>query len=169
MVAAGGRIYASDINDIVAGTTGKPLCVARQATGGQTVNHNSATAILWDTEDVDTHGIHSTSSNTDRFTPNKAGWYSVRSTVVMASRADYLRLDVVAEQNGSSPLSSRTREAAAQTSGSASAMNDVDAYFNGTSDYVRILVTQTNGASASATTGGTGSFGSSVRIEYIRP
>ena len=47
------------------------------------INNNTTTAITWDTEDFDTDGFHSTSTNTSRFTipAGKAGKYLFQSTI----------------------------------------------------------------------------------------
>jgi len=47
------------------------------------INNNTTTAITWNTEDFDTDGFHSTSTNTSRFTipAGKAGKYLFQSTI----------------------------------------------------------------------------------------
>ena len=49
------------------------------AAGGQSISNSTWTALTWDSEDFDTDGFHSTSSNTDRITipSGKAGKYLV--------------------------------------------------------------------------------------------
>lgn len=86
MVSAGGKVFASDVNDVINGTIQRPLCVLRKSTVTSIAN-NSVTSLTWDTEDVDTAGWHSTSSNTSRITPNKAGWIRFTGTITFASNA----------------------------------------------------------------------------------
>lgn len=53
-----------------------PLCQVRQSVV-QPLANNTFTSLTFATEDVDSAGMHSTSSNTDRLTSVYAGWYRV--------------------------------------------------------------------------------------------
>lgn len=60
-----------------------PICILR-ASAIQAVANNGA-ALTWNTEDVDTAGIHSTSVNPTRITPNIAGYWQFTATTQFAS------------------------------------------------------------------------------------
>jgi len=61
-------------------------CGLRKSTG-QTLANETITAITWDTEEFDTDGYHSTSSNTSRITVPKAGKYLITASLSYASNA----------------------------------------------------------------------------------
>ena len=69
----------------------RPICQARQ-TVAQSVANNTSTAITMDSEDVDSSGMHSTSSNTSRLTAVYPGWYQVSSGVSAAANATGFRM-----------------------------------------------------------------------------
>src|SRR4051794_29114146 len=56
--------------------TGGPTWALTHTTG-QSIPNSAWTTMLWPDERVDTGGVHSTSSNTDRVTITQAGLYSV--------------------------------------------------------------------------------------------
>jgi hypothetical protein len=58
-----------------------------RATTVQSITNNTPTPILYDAEDSDTHGGHSTSSNTSRYTAQVAGWYLCSGNVSMTGSA----------------------------------------------------------------------------------
>lgn len=88
MVGQEFRVYDSTSPTVVSfwwnGTIWSPtqtvLCQLRQASG-QVIANNTTTALTWDTEDVDTHNGHSTSSNTSRYVAPYAGWYEVSGAI----------------------------------------------------------------------------------------
>lgn len=86
MVASGGKVFSSDINEVIDGTIERPLCILRKSTVTSIAN-NSVTSLTWDTEDMDSDGWHSTSSNTSRITPTKAGWIRFTGTITFANNS----------------------------------------------------------------------------------
>lgn len=67
-----------------------PLFVGTQ-TATQSVNNNAWTALTLDTEQQDTYGGHSTTTNTSRYTVQVAGWYTVCGVSVWANNATGVR------------------------------------------------------------------------------
>lgn len=67
-----------------------PICKVRQ-TVAQSLTNSTATAITFTTEDVDTSGMHSTSSNTSRLVATVAGWYLCTGNISYASNATGIR------------------------------------------------------------------------------
>lgn len=64
-----------------------PALLQIRATSTQALANNTQTAILFDTEDVDSTGMHSTSSNTSRATAVYPGWYQFNGGIPIASNA----------------------------------------------------------------------------------
>ena len=77
-----------------------PVCELRQ-TAAQSIPNSSVTAINFDTEDIDTDGMHSTSTNTSRATAVTAGRYQVSGGVGFAGNATVRRQASIAG-NGTS-------------------------------------------------------------------
>ncbi len=67
-------------------TDGKPLCVAYRSTN-QTIANSTITAITWNAETLDNTGMHSTATNTSRYTATSDGWHRIRAQLVWASSA----------------------------------------------------------------------------------
>lgn len=49
--------------------------------GTQSIPNNTATAVTWETEQIDRDGGHSTSSQTSRYVCQTTGWYQIVGTV----------------------------------------------------------------------------------------
>ena len=62
-----------------------PVVAELRQTAGQSLTHNTAAVVTFGAEDVDTHGGHSTVSNTSRYTAQVAGWYWCAGGVSFAS------------------------------------------------------------------------------------
>jgi hypothetical protein len=76
---AGEIVLASYFNTNINGPIGWLLAraiVRCRQTSAQTISSASYTAVLYDTEDVDSTGMHSTVTNTTRFTAVYPGWYT---------------------------------------------------------------------------------------------
>jgi hypothetical protein len=90
-VLAGALIDANDLVNAVL----PPLAMLRQ-TAAQTLTTGTYTAVLFDTEDFDSHNGHSTVSNTSRYTAVTAGVYEVSGGCAFAANATGRRLARVA-------------------------------------------------------------------------
>lgn len=75
------------------------LCQVRSA-ANQSLPNNAFTALTFDTEDVDTTGMHSTVSNTARLTAVYPGWYDVDAIASQASVASATQRAVRFTVNG---------------------------------------------------------------------
>lgn len=82
-VAAGAPITAAALAFIDA----KPVAVLQQ-TVTQSVANTSWGVLTFDTETLDTHNGHSTSSNTSRYTCQVAGWYRVTVRAAFATNSN---------------------------------------------------------------------------------
>jgi len=141
-VGAGGIIYASDINRALRGGPERPLCVLRNAAVQSVANNSVATALTWDTEVVDTHGWHSTSSNTSRITPNVAGWVELKAFVHFAGNATGRRA-AVAKMNAGTANYGEIK--AATSASGVSALVVREFLVNGSTDYLEVFGFQDSG------------------------
>lgn len=159
-VSAGGRIYASDLNQLLA----KPL-VRLVASGTQALADNTPVVITFSTEDIDTHGFHSTSVNTGRITPNIAGFYRFWGTVFFEAQSTPVVSNAFIRLNGATSLAPAGRMApGTQAFGLAcTVMQEM----NGTTDYVE-LIGQQDSAGADNTNQSI-QFSSVFECEFIRP
>lgn len=71
VTAANMNLYLRDVDNFL---LARPICQARQATL-QSIANTTWTSYTCDAEDVDSSGMHSTSSNTSRLTAVYPGWY----------------------------------------------------------------------------------------------
>lgn len=62
-------------------TTLRPPTVQLRQSVAQSIPAGSPTGLLFDIEELDTHGMHSTASQTSRIIPPVAGWYRVAGSV----------------------------------------------------------------------------------------
>lgn len=121
-----------------------PLCQV-YATVGQNIPNNSNTAILYDSENIDLYGMHSTVTNTSRITPTAPGWYEVSGGAVFAPNATGDRR-VQIYVNGSG-ISYAAAQVQTVTTGLGTAVGcpTVELYFNGTTDYCEMYAYQDSG------------------------
>jgi hypothetical protein len=149
--ASGNILTAADLNAVT-----KPwnaFCQVRMSTP-QSLTNNTTTTLLFDTEDLDPLGWHSTSTFTGRITPNIAGWYEARGTIAGAADADYTRAEAFFWKNagnltpirGFSYLSHSTGAVIPDGSGTSNWV-----LMNGSSDYMELTAIQVN-TSANANT-----------------
>lgn len=131
------------------------VCQLVQASA-QTVAYNTPTTVTFGVEDLDPRGWHSTSSNTDRVTPDIAGWYRVTFLAEWSTDTDYTRLLVDVQKNGA--LVGTPRMGWDLRAASAAGLSPVDMMassplisMNGTTDYISLGAYQTNASSGSAT------------------
>ena len=78
--------FNTNINGPLSYLLSPPIVQGRQ-TVAQTLTNNTDAAITMDTEDVDSSGMHSTSSNTSRFTAVYPGWYQCAGSVGFSANA----------------------------------------------------------------------------------
>jgi len=85
--SAGSVLTAAQLNtnvrDAVNFVIAPPLAVLRQ-TVAQIFTTGIGAAFLFDTEDLDRDGGHSTTTNTSRYVSQTAGWYQMQGTAMFA-------------------------------------------------------------------------------------
>lgn len=141
-VGAGGIIYASDINRALRGGPERPLVILRNTVTQSVANNSVATALTWDTEVEDTHGWHSTTSNTSRITPTVAGWIEVIAFIHFAGNTTGRRAAVL-KLNAGSPNYGEIKAATSASGVSSSVTRQYEV--NGTTDYVEVFGFQDSG------------------------
>jgi hypothetical protein len=112
-----------------------------------TMTSGTPLMFTWDTEQYDTDGIHSPTTNPSRLTPQTAGLYHVEGQIDFAASAVGAR-QVGILFNGSTAAAYDT-----QPTGSAVLQCSKDIYFNGTTDYVELQGLQTSGGNLNDTAG----------------
>jgi hypothetical protein len=165
-VAAGATIDATDITNLQAYTTGKPL-VRLVAQSAQSLADNVATAITFgaSSEDIDTHGFHDTTTNPSRITPNVAGYYRAVAAAVFEAQTTAVVSQTYVRKNGSTNMAAAGRTAPGTQA--FSLMASVIVSCNGTTDYVE-MVMQQDSAGADNTNASV-FLSSTFELEFLRP
>jgi hypothetical protein len=76
--------FMNGIRDALNFLLAPPAAVVRQ-TVVQSIPTSVQTPLLFDTEDADSDGGHSASSNTDRYTAQTPGWYNLRGQLSISA------------------------------------------------------------------------------------
>jgi hypothetical protein len=165
-VGAGDNAYWSDVST----TIEKPLVRLIQQSA-QSLPSATNTALTFGTssEDIDTHGFHSTSSNTSRVTPTVAGYYRCRAHLHMASGANNLTQLVVGIGKNGTRVDPHTVYRPDPSTAATGAASEAIVSCNGSTDYIEAIVNQQNSGSTSRDTGSATPFRSTLEVEYIRP
>lgn len=140
-----------------------PLAKMRNSTT-QSIATATVTALTWDTEDYDTVGGHSTSSNTSRYTcqTGYAGYYRLNGTVWWAGSAAGSYRRCLFSVNGSTVAGSCNSEP--PVAGIISVISSTIVFLN-VGDYVECDAQQDSGGALSTT--GTGSTQSWFEVQWI--
>ncbi len=166
MANAGAPASASEIAAQLAGSSLKPL-VRLVAGATQSIPDNTATALQFSTEDVDTHGYHDNATNNSRITPTKAGWYRVSGTYYTGGRADYASVTCFLRKNGSTTFAPGGR-LMVPPNGTTAVSCSASIPFNGAGDYVELMALQDNTANAAQVTTVSLYFTSTLEAEFVR-
>lgn len=167
--AAGDPIYADDLNELLKYSVNRRHCTLVQQSG-QSVSDNTETSITFGSgsESFDDYGWHSTSSNTDRITPNVAGRYRVVAQLVFAFSTTITRCAVSVSKNGSIIDSSGNHKP--NSTNSVATMGGIVETFvdlNGTTDYISMSARHQSSGSASQTTNVSTSGMTKLHVELI--
>jgi hypothetical protein len=127
----------------------RPYCILNQ-TVSQSLANNASTTILFDSEEVDTDGGHSTSATTGQYAVQTSGWYDLRATVLFAANATGTRRAAF-QINGTGRFYGEQSGGAAPTY--ESAVNISDVVYIAAGSYVIVVALQTSGAALSTATG----------------
>jgi hypothetical protein len=125
----------------------RPLAILRQTTT-QSLPTGTATALTFDTEDIDRDNGHSTSVNPSRYTSQTAGYYYVTAHGSFAGNATGVR-NIAAYVNGTQSTSLMATTSSTLTAGTTAHLSFSGIVYLNVSDYLEIFATQTSGGALS--------------------
>jgi hypothetical protein len=164
---AGQIVLDTDFDVVEQASSQKPICrVVANAT--QSIPDNTATALTFLQEDIDTHGFHSTSANTSRITPTVAGIYRFYSNCIIGGRTDYASVETHIRINGSTNLAPSDRQGNEVNAVAFTVQAEAWVNMNGTTDYAEAIVTQDNTANVAQVTNQSVNLSSVFMCEYMR-
>ncbi len=105
LFAVGEVVTADNINTYNSGIAfleNPPLCVMYQA-GAQSIPNAALTAVIFDTNEVDTYNGHSLVTNPTRYTSQVAGWYELSGVGSLVSGAGTFRVTTWAKNGTAVP------------------------------------------------------------------
>lgn len=144
---AGEVVLASYFNTNINGPIGfllaPPILEIRQTTL-MTVTTSTWTAATFTTEDVDSSGMHSTSSNTDRCTAVYPGWYQFSGGSGWAANSTGAR-GTYWDVNAAALNGSQTLEPPLTTGNTSIYPSRTKQIFLNVSDYARLMIWQSSG------------------------
>lgn len=147
-------IYGSDVTDGITYLANAPLFIGSQ-TAAQSVPNNTITALTLDSEAVDTYNGHSTSVNTSRYTPTRAGYYWVLGVYAPAANATGNRFALIYKNGAAATLAQNGGlAAAASNTGAVQVLALVQC--DGVSDYVEVVAFQNSGGALNTAPSPTG-------------
>lgn len=129
-----------------------PAAVCVQA-AGQSVATSTYVPVTFSAEVMKDQITHSTSVNTSRFTPTKAGYYRVSGHVILGvANTAGIRLAEVRKNGAAVAGGTRIHSGQAGVNASPSATFDMVVQCNGTTDYIEVAVFQDSGGSLTTAT-----------------
>lgn len=146
----------------------KPVGRLRQTVTQSGLTDATIFAVTFTTEDFDTHSYHSTSSNTSRVTPTKAGYYRTAGVLCFAGQSDYVGLDAMIRLNGTA-LQGATRYGPPGNNTTIALPVDAIVPINGSGDYFELAGRADRSGNTSTGTTFSSFLGSTLEWEYIRP
>jgi hypothetical protein len=122
-------------------------CTAYKITTAQSLANSAETAVTYNTEEFDTDGFHSTSTNTSRFTipAGKAGKYFIMATASTANAGGIRQISIL--KNGTTPVN---RLLLTAVSGFETQLNTSCVVDLAVSDYVECAIFQNSGGAINA-------------------
>lgn len=131
---------------------------------------DTAVAFGASSEIVDTHGFHSTTTNTSRITPSRAGWYRCTGNPAWTANTTGQRVHFFGKNGAGRAPALRWHFALVNQT---TVLPSVTALIscNGTSDYIEFFVNQASGGALNLLGNGNeaDTFNTIVEVEYVRP
>lgn len=156
------RNLADDVDGDMNVVANPAICKVRQ-TVAQSLTNSTATPITFTTEDVDTSGMHSTSSNTSRIVATVAGWYMCNGNISYASNATGIR--TTAWQVNGTPINGAGTSTTPVTGVSTRCGAVGTLLFLNVGDYVELLAFQSSGGAL--LTAVSGSEQSTISVAFV--
>ncbi len=158
---------ATAVDTRILNTAKIPICQLKLP-ANQSIPTDVNTAVLFGagSENIDTHGFHSTATNTDRVIPNVPGYYMVQCHVSWATSSLGNRR-LFPSKNGVPDIGAMMSGDASQLSFTAQRIYA----FNGTTDYASMIVYQTAGIALNIAGSTATNIGNRAMLEvyYLRP
>jgi hypothetical protein len=152
------------LRDVLAFLMDRPIFRGRQ-TVAQTLTTATFAAVTMTAEDVDTHGGHSTSSNTSRYVAPEDGWYECSGGVGFASNATGFRA-CEWRKNGTALAGSDARAPAVAAGSSSSVAARTILVSLSAGDYVELFAFQNSGGDLGTSV--VADVESAVNVEWVR-
>lgn len=150
--AQGWHIYETDTNKTLRYNgssweelSASPPIAILTKTADQAIPNATTTDITFNAEEVDTHGGHSTSSNTNRYTSQKAGYYQLSAQIAFDANSTGYRTAYIQKNNTGTVLG--TCSGPANTGGGITSFCISALVYLALGDYAHIEVSQTSGGS----------------------
>lgn len=139
-------------------------CQVRISGGGtqSITDGGSPKLVLFDTDDIDPLGWHSTSTNTDRITPTIPGWYRVSAYCYWTGDTDLIRVRMSILKNGSDFFTDDRPYAPFSGIGPTNSLCPPLIQMNGTTDYITMTAYQLNSS------GGANAMFPKLLVEWVR-
>ncbi len=148
LFAVGEVVTADNINTYNSGITfveNQPLCVMYQV-GVQSIPNTTVTAVIFDTNEVDTYNGHSLVTNPTRYTAQVAGWYQLSGVGAFAANVTGYR-EAAWNKNGAAiPASASLVMAVTATGVGTLVPAPTRSVFLALNDYVELVVQHNSGA-----------------------
>lgn len=161
-----GDILTADALNAVADV---PAGRIRQGTAQTGVVNSTITAITFTAADeIDTHGFHDPTTNSDRVTPTVAGIYAVKGGACIAGNTDFTQTQTFITKNGGAlaPAHRITPGATAQT---LVLPVHAEVQCNGSTDYFGISYQATRSGAGTNATAVSSQFACVLEWEWVRP
>ena len=158
-MAAGDITYWSDVANAI-----RPPLVRLVATAVQALADNTAVALTFAAEEIDTHGFHSTVTNTSRVTPTVAGYYEVTGTVFFEAQTTPVVSSAWIRKNGTDNKPAAGRDVPGAQAFSLHTGATLIS-MNGTTDYVELMAQQDSAGADN--TNQSIQFSSVLEVKYV--
>ena len=164
--SAGAILTAAQLNNL--NSAGQfflswPVCETRQTIAQSIPSGGTGATVLFDTNDIDTDGGHSTSVNTDRYTAKTRGRFQVSGKVGYALAGGTLRAAEVWLNGGGTSVGGTIQPPVTGTT-SRQATPTFTQFLNGTTDYFQINAFQNSGGAINTATSTLEESAMSVRM-----
>jgi hypothetical protein len=175
-LAAGQIALDEDLLEIEKASSQKPIVRVVQSVV-QSLAHNTATAITFSSETIDTDGFFNAGTSPTRVTPKRAGYYRVQGAVIFASNIAFTNMSAWIRKNGGTNLPPAGRVGGLAAQGAPASAPTAQAYaaatscivdLDGVDDYVELVGQHANTGSVSSNTNVSSQYCSTLELEFIR-
>ncbi len=165
-----------DFDEVEKASSQKPIVRLVQSSG-QSLADNTAIALTFTSESIDTDGFFSAGVSQTRITPTKAGYYRVKGSFIMQGSATYVNLFLFVRKNGSTGIPPGARLGGLSATGAptnaivaaqATVNCEVFVDMNGTTDYLELIAQHDTTQNIALSTSVSGAYSPTFELEYMR-